>query len=222
MLTQQTIEPTQVAGFNQFFDDTPGTRSMHYGVSLDQRAGSRLFFGLSYREQHKETWREGVRLDFDNNRLVSELTEFDERLRYTRGYAYWAPTEMLALAAEYYRESFNEIGVAPEVRQNATTERIPLTASLFLPNGLSGSVTATHVEQRLIPDPGSNPGEFDTSRFWNLDVGLSWRLPKRRGDVSFNVLNLLDNDFRYQEPDFNRPLFIPDRTFALRASLKFD
>ena len=33
---EQTIEPTQVAGFNQFFDGITGTVSKNYGVGLDR------------------------------------------------------------------------------------------------------------------------------------------------------------------------------------------
>ncbi len=32
MITRQTIEPTQVAGFNQFFDLDNGTDAWNYGV----------------------------------------------------------------------------------------------------------------------------------------------------------------------------------------------
>ena len=34
--TSQTIEPTQVAGFNQFYNDAFGTKSTNYGLALDQ------------------------------------------------------------------------------------------------------------------------------------------------------------------------------------------
>src|SRR5439155_12236830 len=37
LLTDQTTEPTQVAGFNQFFDDPNGTESRRYGIALDQK-----------------------------------------------------------------------------------------------------------------------------------------------------------------------------------------
>jgi hypothetical protein len=47
----QTIEPTQVAGFNQFFDDVDGTDAWRFGVALDHRFSERIFAGLeaSYR-----------------------------------------------------------------------------------------------------------------------------------------------------------------------------
>jgi tetratricopeptide (TPR) repeat protein len=39
----QTIEPTQIAGFNQFFDDPSGTRARRWGVGIDQKFPNPLF-----------------------------------------------------------------------------------------------------------------------------------------------------------------------------------
>ncbi len=43
LVTSQTIEPTQVAGFNQFFDNITSTVSKNYGVALDVRFTNQLF-----------------------------------------------------------------------------------------------------------------------------------------------------------------------------------
>ena len=40
LVNQQTLEPTQVAGFNQFYDDPSGTSSWRYGAAIDQKFGS--------------------------------------------------------------------------------------------------------------------------------------------------------------------------------------
>ena len=37
LITDQTLEPTQVAGFNQFFDDLNSTKSWRYGAAIDQK-----------------------------------------------------------------------------------------------------------------------------------------------------------------------------------------
>ena len=51
-VTNQTLEPTQLAGFNQFFDDLDGTDSTRYGFGLDQRFSPDLYggFELSWRD----------------------------------------------------------------------------------------------------------------------------------------------------------------------------
>lgn len=44
-LIEQTIEPTQVAGFNQFFDDAHMTLSKNYGLGLNVRFNNQLVGG---------------------------------------------------------------------------------------------------------------------------------------------------------------------------------
>jgi Tfp pilus assembly protein PilF len=48
LITNQTLEPTQVAGFNQFFDDADGTEAWRYGVALDQKFSKNLYGGVEY------------------------------------------------------------------------------------------------------------------------------------------------------------------------------
>ena len=48
LLTDQTLEPTQVAGFNQFFDDPDGTEAWRYGVGWDQKFSGNIFGGVEY------------------------------------------------------------------------------------------------------------------------------------------------------------------------------
>ena len=48
LVTDQTLEPTQVAGFNQFFDDVNGASSWRYGVGIDQKFGRDVFAGAEF------------------------------------------------------------------------------------------------------------------------------------------------------------------------------
>src|SRR4030067_929905 len=48
LVNGQTLEPTQVAGFNQFFDDAEGTRSWRYGAAVDHAFSGNLFGGAEY------------------------------------------------------------------------------------------------------------------------------------------------------------------------------
>ena len=53
LLTDQTFEPTQVAGFNQFYDDPDATDTWVYGGAVDQRFFQNLYGGAEfvYRDQ---------------------------------------------------------------------------------------------------------------------------------------------------------------------------
>ena len=52
LVANRTIEPTQIAGFNQFFDDGNGDEAWRYGVGLDWRVTNELFVGA------EATWRD--------------------------------------------------------------------------------------------------------------------------------------------------------------------
>ena len=106
----------------------------------------------------------------------------------------------------------------------ATTQRVPLTADLRLPSGLSARIRATHVRQRgeFYSSSGSPDAEPGSDRFWIADASLSYRLPQRRGFVSLDLRNLFNRQFRYQETDLNNPLLARSRVWFVRASVYFD
>jgi tetratricopeptide (TPR) repeat protein len=51
LVNNRTLEPTQIAGFNQLFDDINGTAYWRYGVGVDHRLWDNLFIG------GEATWR---------------------------------------------------------------------------------------------------------------------------------------------------------------------
>ncbi len=63
LITDQTLEPTQVAGFNQFFDDFDLTEAWRYGGAIDQKFTSSLFGGVEFSKrdltfpEDPVTWR---------------------------------------------------------------------------------------------------------------------------------------------------------------------
>ena len=48
LVANQTIQPTQVAGFNQFFDDENGTKSWRYGFGVDAKIAANLYAGAEF------------------------------------------------------------------------------------------------------------------------------------------------------------------------------
>ncbi len=51
-LFNQTLEPTQVAGFNQLFDDPTGTKSERWGVGIDHRFSPVLTGGVEISQRN--------------------------------------------------------------------------------------------------------------------------------------------------------------------------
>ncbi len=177
-----------------------------YGVGLDQRVSAHIRIGA-----------EGSRRDvsipiygLDTAAITAERRE-----RFVRAYAAVTPSPRVALSAEYYYEEnvLSWLGSADD-----RTYRVPLTLSYFNPNGLFASLCGSYVQQSAIP-LGSTL--LVSTAFWNLDLSIGFRLPKRLGLVVLSIENALDEDIRFREIDPDSPLFVSDRILSLRTTLQF-
>ena len=102
LITDQTLEPTQVAGFNQFFDDPNLTEAWRYGGAIDQRFTSSLFGGVEFSK--RDLTVPGL-LDLkDPSNPVNRDGDWNEYLG--RAYLFWTPRPWLALRAQYLFERF--------------------------------------------------------------------------------------------------------------------
>lgn len=203
VISNQTIEPTQVAGFNQFFDDFNATRSWRYGLAVDHQLGDGVFIG-----------GEATRRDQD----VPATDQFGEGTdarwedMSVRGYALWSVTWSVALRAEVEHERLTRDIEITDGFKRAKTTRVPLGLTWNLPSGFGGSVLATFVRQEgvfeSIFDATLRDGE---DSFCVVDISFRYRLPALHGFVSVGISNLLDEDFRYFDTDFVNPRFRPER-----------
>ena len=143
LISSQTIEPTQVAGFTQLFDDPEGTDAWRYGVGADQRLSGDLRVGaeVSRRDLNVPTLLLGP---------PASVSRDDESEVLGRAYIYWMPTPWLALGAEYLYERLKRDPEALNHVQMAETRihRLPLSLSFFHPSGLTARVRGTFVDQR--------------------------------------------------------------------------
>src|SRR4029077_17792593 len=95
VVANQTIEPTQVAGFQQFFDDPEGTSSKEYGMGIDQKFSSDFFGGLEFTRRDLE-----IPILFTGPPTVT--LEQKAEYRTARAYLYWTPATWIAASAQYY------------------------------------------------------------------------------------------------------------------------
>jgi len=214
LASNQTLEPTQVAGFNQFFDDPTGTDSIRYGLGLDQTITRRVTTGL-------EITRRKLVVPMLNS-VTGAVFDDDQRQSADRFYLHWLISERMAVAAEYYDERFERDLETNDLRvpNSLVTKSAPITLTYFHPSGLFGSVRATSVAQEL---EGSAVG-LGQDRFWVCDLSLGYRLPRRYGIVSLEVKNALDENFNFHDVDFQngtapRNLYQPERSVFLRFRL---
>ena len=219
LVTNQTLEPTQVAGFNQFFDDPESTSAWVYGVALDQKFPKDVYFGaeFSYRDLN-------VPFLFLNELDEITLDEANWEEYFGRAYLYWTPLDWLALKAEYLYEDFKRDEKFPDGIKDVKTQRVPLGINFFHPSGLSAGLTATYYNQKGTIE--RNVIAFDlfedgSDQFWLVDAAISYRFPKRFGFVTLGVKNLFDKKFDYYEVDRNNLRIQQDTQVFAKLTLAF-
>ncbi|MGH8610597.1 MAG: TonB-dependent receptor, partial [Gammaproteobacteria bacterium] len=212
-----------------FFDDTNGSKTTRYGVALDQAITPKIHVGaeLSRRDVLRPINRfisneEGTAII--DKRVVNEKRKEDLH----RAYLYWAPTDQLALTAEYFLERIGRSGppgtIGPNDVTELTTHRLPLGISYFHTSGFFSGMKATYFNQDVESrDRGDSSGTED---FWIIDAAIGYRLPQRFGILTLGAENLLDNEFRFQDTRFNSnepipPLLVPDRLVSIKFTLAF-
>ena len=215
LVTDQTLEPTQVAGFNQFYDDINGTSAWRYGGGVDQRFTADVYGGVEVTKGDLEV----PYLDFSGAAPAAGRVPWQEALG--RAYLFWTPREWLALRGEYQYERAQRSEKLADGVAAMDTHRVPLGVSVFLPRGFSASFRATYVHQHGRFEEIAGGIRSGSSDFALLDLGLSYRLPKRYGIVSLGASNLLDRHFDYFDTDRNNPLFQPARAVFSRITLAF-
>jgi Tfp pilus assembly protein PilF len=216
LVNNRTLEPTQVAGFNQLFDD------INWRVTESLAVGAEV------------SWRDMEEPVFEGSDAVFE--DRDERLH--RAYLYWTPIDEVAVSGEFVYDRYTaESGLATatdEVPTRVVTYSLPLAVRLFSPSGFFAglSVTAVSQEVRRDPDPDlTDATEFKAAgddAFFLADAAIGFRFPNRRGLVSLQVNNIFDTDFKYQDDSYREfrdepstgPYF-PERTVLFRGTFSF-
>lgn len=213
LVVEQSIEPTQVSGFNQFYDELNGSRSDNYGAAVDARFSDALYSGLEYMRRNVDVQA----IDVD---IATKHYEKREEDTY-RAYFNWAPNKRWALTAEYRLEKIND-GNNPGPRQ-LDTATVPVGLSFFHPDGIFASLGVSYVDQEVKRQFSS---QRDSDDFALVDVSLGYRLPKRYGIIGVEVQNLFDKNFSYQDRNFMtselvQPEYIPEIAILGRVSLNF-
>jgi len=215
LIADQTVEPTQVAGFNQFFDDFNGTGSSRYGAAVDQRFSSSLYGGL-------ELSNRALNVPIVTGEVV--VTE-DWAEELYRAYLYWTPHRSIAIKAEYQlerfeRERLDEFNETPFMMK---THLLPVVLGYFHPSGFFSRLQTTYVNQKVELITGDKVDD----EFVLMDVTLGYRMPKRYGIMSIKIKNLFDENFDFEGIDSrtsqtatNSP-FVPERTLLISFTMAF-
>jgi tetratricopeptide (TPR) repeat protein len=214
LITDQTLEPTQVAGFNQFFDDINSTSSWNYGVAADQKFSESIFGGAEFSMRD-------MNIPFRQITATSDQVERGDGLEYlAHPYLFWTPHPWVALSAEYLYQRFKNDQSVAFLFKKLTTNRVPLGLRFFHPSGLGALVKVSYFDQNGdFNRQGTGQFQSGHDNFWIVDAAINYRLPKRYGFIMVGATNLFNQHFRYQETDLRNPTVQPTRTVFGRLTL---
>jgi len=220
----QTLEPTQVAGFNQFFSDPGGTWSRNFGVGVDQTFARNLFGGVSLLRRYLDIPEPTCDTpDPSLGCAGKQLTRVDERTSDDwLGSVYVNGTigRRVALTAEYAYEErdfdFTQITQIGQFEDYVKTQRLRPAVRVFLPFGLFAGVRGTRYEQSIdqFNDLASSARTRVDSGFWLADLQVGYNLPHRWGSITLDALNVTDREFLLYRSSLEERV-LPTRTVLL-------
>ncbi len=206
--SDQGLEPTQLAGFNQFFDDRNGAESEGGGLAADFRITAEVSAGLQI--GHRSTRVPA----FIDGAVVFRRQKEDV----ARGYLYWLPSERVTVSLEPQYQDFDQGDTFDEM----DLTEVPLALKFISQSGLWMGVSFTGVEQSGIFSGAGGIAAAGSNSFLVVDAVVAYRLPGRRGTISLQGRNIFDEEFQFQEIDQSAaPRYIPDSQFLLRISVSF-
>lgn len=220
LVVDQTIEPTQIAGFNQFFDDFGGTQAEHYGAGVDATIFSGLSGGI-------EVSRRNLNVPVVDQ--FGDVSLDGRREENASAYLYWAISENWTLTSRFQREYSQRKDTDSPFPSRVETYSVPIGIRYFsregFAKGLFAMIGPTFVRQEITPSPFSS-FEKNEDEFWTVDAAIGYRLPNRRGAIVLEARNLFDQKFLYQDAGFqsvgvNTPRFIPERNIIAKLRLRF-
>ena len=224
----RTIEPTQVAGFNQYFSgfdrlygDFEGSISRRAGVAFDQELSSSLKGGIEFARRKIEvpsvslardfSWRESTGYFYLYKTFASAMD---------RPAGAW---DLVAtLEGNYERTERPQVLTGSEAIVDLETFRWPIGLRLFYGARLGVRLQATYVSQAgsFSADVGEPIFERDDEA-WIADVALDIEFPRRRGVVTLGVLNLGDEFIDLVESDVFNPRIAARRLAYLKVRFTY-
>jgi Tfp pilus assembly protein PilF len=208
-IRSQTIEPTQVAGFNQFFKgfeqfygDVNGFVSDRVGAAIDHQFSPTAFGGIevSYREITVPDF--SLDRDFDWYEKTAHAYVYKTLAPITGKRALLNWEMSLSADLEYETIDRPQIVTGAEGIMELDTLRAPLGLRLFNGRGTTLRLATTYVKQDGVFSIGVDfPIVEKKDDAWITDISIEQRLPRRRGSVSIGARNIFDNAIDLLEID---------------------
>lgn len=236
------LEPAQVAGFSQAFRSlipessvglVPGTEFDTANVAYEQSLRSRTYFGVETAWLRSEGERTigvttGVLPSPLPGATASTRQQLEFRERNVSAYVVQLLGDGLSIGARYRLSEAqletrlpeipdNAIGLGDaEQSERAVLHQVALTASYLHSSGVFGAWESSWYRQHNSGYSGSLGSGDD---FWQHDLWLGYRLPRRHAELRLGLLNVTDQDYRLNP--LNSYLALP-RGQTVAASLRLN
>ena len=211
LFIQQVLEPTQLSGFNQFYDESNGTTASNYALGFNSNT-NKLSYGLSIH-------RRDLKIPQFSSNAFTETQPRREMIY--RGHINWLASSSWSFNVTPEKEVYNNQAAGPT---KLSTLHLPLNARYHVAKDISASYTLNYVRQQVTLADSS----FTRTRedFVTVNLGLRLNLDKRLGYIGIDVTNVFKQSFIYQDLNFFRgePVYaryLPIRTILLKANLNF-
>ena len=236
------LEPTQVGGFNQAFRSllpesvaglVPGSEFETISAGFDQSLASGTFFGVETEQLSSHGERDVGAFEFFAPILTeATATTTRDKLNFREqnlsAYAGQLLGDYFSVASRYrisyakLHEHFPDIpssalGYDELARdESATLQQLSFTANFNHPSGLFAQWESSWYRQNNF---GSNP-DLPDENFWQHNISVGYRFPRRAAELRVGLLNLLDTDYRLNPLNLHADL-PRDRTLAVSLRLNF-
>lgn len=210
---EQTLEPTQLGGFNQLNDETDGIESSQYSGGIDIYAGRGHQFGAEA-SLHKS------KIPFAQQSIFSADADT------TQAQVYWSwATKPWSISVKYQYEKseFNNTNdTASDIPSPLKSYRIPARIQWQSEKGWALSATTTYVHQNadFYPNGVAAGATSEKDQFSLLDVAATYQFWSQHAELAVRVNNALNESFRYQstnmaDPTPRLPAYMPERVVLL-------
>jgi tetratricopeptide (TPR) repeat protein len=204
----ETLEPTQIIGFNQLYDDYNKTDYWAYAAEYKHQLSHNLHAGFSsvFRELETEI---GL-VDFSTlpPGKTSQVIEHDDL-----NTVFWlnlttSPFWSFGVEYSYNRSDLakniqtNSVVLAPDGVLELKTHQLPISISYYHPLGFSTTLTATYYNQEgeFVNKTGTETQHGEDNGV-STDLAFNYRFPNRRGSVSLGINNIFDRQINFEDRD---------------------
>jgi hypothetical protein len=224
LIANQTLRPTNILGFNQFFDDPNDTLARDLSIGLDfilrdpMGTSQTVYSGIEMTKRDLEIPESSTDLAISEDRTKSG--DYDESI--ISSYIYGNIDERIAISTEPSIDFAHCQTICPRDVKRLTTVALPFGISYFHPSGLYTIGDIVWISQDL--RTGSRTTYSET--FTTVDVEVGYRFRSRYGAAAVEVRNLFDQHFGYQDDRFRsieltQARYAPERQVWLSLALQF-